>query len=315
MWQLEFADGTLTDVPWEGLLLRKSPRREGCPVVFPRGDTLVVATTREGLEVDGRHVSGVSPLTDGATLTLGTGTARVRRSAAPRTRTRETPMARLPVHARVEPRVFSNSEAMNAFLRERFKPRVRDLGRAGQLEISSGWSGVSLNVAKVKVWDLDTMTLIEEGRRVFMFDPQNQGVFSTNGLREQLTRAVRWASSPPSPEAVLDFLELVTHAPADVTTRASSSAAKTTSGAACGTRRCSTARAVGMSSHLSHNVDPWPLDAVRAWHPPRIVDGCVEAFVYEVQTGDAATVRVDPRGTVAFVAQPQVSAPASWRHG
>jgi hypothetical protein len=65
----------------------------------------------------------------------------------------------------------------------------------------------------------------------------------------------------------------------------------------------------------SHNVDPWPLDAVRAWHPPRIVDGCVEAFVYEVQTGDAATVRVDPRGTVAFVAQPQVSAPASWRHG
>jgi len=312
MWQLEHQDGTRIDVPWEGLPLRaKVSRREASsPVVFPRGATLVVATLRDGLTVDGRRVHGVSPLEDGSTIALGAQMVRVR-SAASRTPTRETPAARLPVHARLAPRVFADSEAMNAFLRERLKPWVRQPGRAGQLEISLGWSGVSLDVANVRVWELESLTVIEEGRRVFMFDPTNQSVFSTNGLPEQLTGALRWAPAPLSPAAVLDFIEVVTHPPAD--------------DHAFFLGEIEEWRCVGSQSVLdrargghvfspAHSVDPWSIEAVRAWHPPRFVEGCAEAFVYEVQTGEAATVRVDPQGTVAFLPQPRVSAPALWSH-
>jgi hypothetical protein len=313
MWQLEYGDGTLIDVPWEGLPLGTPQRREASPVVFPRGESLVVAPLRHGLAVDGQRVVGVTPLVDGSTLTLSSGQVRVRRSAAARTRTRETPMARLPLEARVAPRVFANAESMNAALRERFKPRVRDLGQAGQLAISSGWSGVSLDVAKVKVWELETMTVILEGRRVFMFDPKNQSVFSTNGLREQLMRAVKWAPAPPSPDAMLDFIEVVTHQPADDQAFFL--------GGEDDEWRCVWNESVldrargGHVFSANHSVDPWPLDAVRAWHPPRIVDGCAEAFVYEVQSGDAFTVRVDPRGPVDLRPQPRVTAAVFWRHG
>lgn len=321
VWMLENADGKLSEVPWEGLALQRPRTLELAAVVFPRGASLILATGVRGAAVNGKWLFGSLPLHVSDTIALEThqpALLQVRHTEGARPSPWQAQARRAGVRERLTPRTFSDAEAMHVDLTQRLlnQPEPDDgFSRPPQPELATRRSwGERLEVESVKVWEFDTLTVIEQGRTFLVWEPRSQelsspwqldGQSDERRLRKTLSLAIGASPSPPSAEALLDLLELLTRSDELDLWKGDKRDAW---GCVWDEEVLDRLRAGTVFNPGRAGVTPWPPDAVRAWHPPRVVDGCVELFLCEATYGQTARVRADPRGSVDITPGPRAGA-------